>query len=84
VLDERVLDVADPLDLGCGRMHVTRGQEILDPVLAWLAVDVGVVVRLGERISLVLERPLPRLRVYGSGVRQDAVEIEQQGGDAAW
>ena len=61
------------------------GEEVADPVLARLAVDVvGVVVVLeGAAIAEELvEGLLPRPFVDDRGLGQDTVEIEQAGGDA--
>jgi hypothetical protein len=81
--DEIVLLVAELGDLLLARMHVARGQEVADPVLARLPIHVAVVVR--TRVELVpvgLERLLPRPRVRLRRAREHAVEVEQAGGDA--
>src|SRR6266571_1422622 len=81
--------------IAVGQLDSARGQERADAVVAWLAVDVPVVV--GERVEgdellagllgalsqVRVEHLLPGGRVHLGGLGEDAVEIEEAGADPA-
>jgi hypothetical protein len=88
LLDELVLAVAEPVDLGVVDRDAARLQEVAHPVVARQAVDVLVVVHVAERrvgaaalVEVLVEELLPRLRVHDGRLGQHAVEVEEAGAD---
>jgi hypothetical protein len=75
------------VDLAVGQLDPARGEEVAHAVEARLAVDVLVVVvdEVERPLAAILEEGvehlLPRARVDLGGLGQDAVEVEQAGGD---
>src|SRR5919108_1345398 len=80
--EEVVLAGGDGLDEVFLDWHVLGLEDRADAVGPWLAVDVGVVVvgELEGDVELV-EDLLPRLGVDGRRLSDDAVEVEEAGGD---
>ena len=76
-----------------GQLDASRSEEAPHAVEPTLAVDVPAVVLVGverhERFrraigalaQVLVEQPLPRLRVHGRGVGDDAVHVEDHGAD---
>ena len=80
---ERLLVAADVADERLGRVDAARAQEVARPVLAGLAVDMGEVVVLGVEglAEELLEGLLPARGVQRACRGEDAVEVEEGGGE---
>src|SRR5207249_9486451 len=83
--EEMVLAGGDQVDEVFGRGDVTGGEDGADAVGSWFPVDVRIVV-VGQLEGDVegVEDLLPGAGVDGGGLGDDAVEVEEAGGDVGW